>query len=401
MMNLRCGLWRGGIRGALAVLGLLACLVSASAQAQGPNYDRVVVFGDSLSDVGNTHHNAFLSIFAPQAQPPYFDGRFSNGPVWAEHLANELDLDASIRSGAGGFNYAEGGALSGGGTNFLGAIDNVGRQVGNYLDDFNPTGDELFLIWGGGNDFIEIGGSLGSLFSGGGSPQGVANDLTGYIQQIANAGGRNFLVLNMPDLGAIPRYAGTNDQQDLSNTSSQFNAILAGQVDALNAQNSQLDIDLLDIETLFGQMLADPSVYGFTNTTDPAYNEDNGTVVGNPEGYAFWDAIHPGALAHEWIAAAARVALLEEGDMDGDGFVGVTDMDLVLARWGDTVTPFDVAAGDWDGDGRVGQADLDRVLGNWGAGVPPGAAIPEPGSAVALLGLAWLVGRRTTRKRAA
>jgi PEP-CTERM motif len=43
--------------------------------------------------------------------------------------------------------------------------------------------------------------------------------------------------------------------------------------------------------------------------------------------------------------------------------------------------------GDLSGDGFVGIDDLNVVLGNWNAGTPPGgAAVPEPGT-IALLGL--------------
>ena len=42
------------------------------------------VFGDSLSDTGNLFALTF-GIEPPS--PPYFDGRFSDGPVWVETLA--------------------------------------------------------------------------------------------------------------------------------------------------------------------------------------------------------------------------------------------------------------------------------------------------------------------------
>ena len=75
------------------------------------------------------------------------------------------------------------------------------------------------------------------------------------------------------------------------------------------------------------------------------------------------------------------------GDLDGDGFVGITDLNIVLGAWNQSVPPGDPLA-DPSGDGFVGIADLNVVLGNWNAGTPPtsGAAVPEPG-ALALLGI--------------
>ena len=61
------------------------------------------------------------------------------------------------------------------------------------------------------------------------------------------------------------------------------------------------------------------------------------------------------------------------GDLDGDGVVGSQDLDVVRARWGDTVPPGSIVDGDPSGDGRVGSADLDIVRANWGAGIQPGA----------------------------
>jgi matrixin len=76
------------------------------------------------------------------------------------------------------------------------------------------------------------------------------------------------------------------------------------------------------------------------------------------------------------------------GDLDGSGFVGIDDLNIVLGAWNQSVPPGNALA-DPSGDGFVGIDDLNIVLGNWNAGTPPtaGAAIPEPGT-LALLGLA-------------
>jgi hypothetical protein len=67
------------------------------------------------------------------------------------------------------------------------------------------------------------------------------------------------------------------------------------------------------------------------------------------------------------------------GDLDGDGFVGISDLNLILGLWNQTVRDDNPA--DPSGDNFVGIADLNLVLGNWNGGIPPaaGAAVPEPG----------------------
>jgi hypothetical protein len=84
------------------------------------------------------------------------------------------------------------------------------------------------------------------------------------------------------------------------------------------------------------------------------------------------------------------------GDLNGDGFVGIADLNIILGNWNATVPPGDPAAdvagggvGGDEPDGFVGIADLNVVLGNWNAGTPPAAAVPEPAT-LALLGLGSL-----------
>lgn len=89
-----------------------------------------------------------------------------------------------------------------------------------------------------------------------------------------------------------------------------------------------------------------------------------------------------------------------EGDLDGDGFVGISDLDILLGHWNQTVPAGDPGQGDPSADGYVGIEDLDLVLGNWNRGTPSGAGsifVPEP-SVIGLLGVGGLrlLGRRDT-----
>ncbi len=73
------------------------------------------------------------------------------------------------------------------------------------------------------------------------------------------------------------------------------------------------------------------------------------------------------------------------GDLDGDGFVGITDLNVVLSNWNQFVPPGDPAA-DPSGDGFIGIEDLNIVLGNWNAGtLPPTSAVPEPATLMLLM----------------
>lgn len=84
------------------------------------------------------------------------------------------------------------------------------------------------------------------------------------------------------------------------------------------------------------------------------------------------------------------------GDLDGDWLVGVADLDIVLAHWGDTVDAGVLMQGDANGDSVVDQQDLDILLNHWGSGEPPEVVVPEPAGLLGL-GVGALAAFKRTR----
>ena len=85
------------------------------------------------------------------------------------------------------------------------------------------------------------------------------------------------------------------------------------------------------------------------------------------------------------------------GDLNGDGYVGLDDLQPILDHWNQNVTVGDTSMGDIAGpggtgpDGYVGLDDLQPVLDHWNEGtMPTPSSIPEP-AGLALLGLGGLV----------
>lgn len=291
-----------------AFVACLAVVWTTSAARAGP-ITEIVAFGDSLTDTGNVYNLAGNTF---PASPPYFNGRFSNGPVWIERLAADLGLPTPTPSRLGGTNNAYGGAetaLTGLSTQ---NTPNIGTQVTAYLAA-HPTlnSGQLVVVWGGANDFLHF-PTLPLP-----SPAQVVSNLEAEITQLARAGAKNFLVPNLPPLGITPYVS----QQLAPN----FPGIV-GTMNALTADfNSQLAVGLAGLQTSLGihivqidvsgalrNIFANPGLFGFTNLTDQAKSGATGVpggVVPNPDQYLFWDQVHPTRVLHQLIGdqAAAQV----------------------------------------------------------------------------------------------
>jgi hypothetical protein len=90
-----------------ALLGLISMAQATSAATQPAltKYDALITFGDSYCDVGNL----FVATGGAEPAAPYYNGRFSNGPIWLDHVAGFLGVPFKA-SLLGGTDYAFGGA---------------------------------------------------------------------------------------------------------------------------------------------------------------------------------------------------------------------------------------------------------------------------------------------------
>lgn len=170
---------------------LLSCLLPLRAKAA--SFDGIYVFGDSLSDDGNLYKATGGST--PE-NPPYYQGHFSNGPVWVEYLAKDLNLPFNPNT-----NFAYAGAGSGdNSTSVLPVIPGLQTQVSSftsYLQQAHQHADPnaLYIVWAGANDYV-----FGNVTD----PTGPVSNISSVVTSLAQAGAKNFLVPNSPDLGAVP-----------------------------------------------------------------------------------------------------------------------------------------------------------------------------------------------------
>lgn len=305
-----------------------ATLIPTPASAGVSSLKRLYVFGDSLSDNGNSgvisvNAGSLPPIFPP---PPYAGARFSNGLVAAEHLWNAFNpagppLKASLQ---GGTNFSVGGSTTGV-ENYIQYSDfaiapdlkTAYTDRGNawQLDQFGtPSFDpktSLFMVWMFPNDpftFFASGGQGVGTFDGNPSDPGpealiptAVSNIIGTIKELASKGAQNFLVPNTPDLGLIPEFIGTGLQPTFSGISASFNAALALKLGELSASEPNLDIVAFQVDDVLAEVRANPGAFGFSNVTDRCLASATFTPCSDPDSYLFWDGSHPTTAGHALI----------------------------------------------------------------------------------------------------
>ena len=276
-------------------------------------FSTIYAFGDSLSDAGNDYIASFGVL---PSSPPYSDGRFSNGAVWVQDLAKSLGLGEVRPSLAGGRDFAYGGAEAGNEPlHTVNPIDLPSQLAQFLVDDPHPQANALYTLSIGANDLLDaIPAYAGDPSAAEADIQAAVNNEITFVAGLASDGARNFLILNVPDLGKTPEEVGTATVA--SQLSSLYDTELNASLQALVAQD-HLSIHLVDTYALIDAGVADPAKYGLKNVTTPVWTgnyEDPFSGKLNAHGkaqntYLFFDHLHPTAQGHLIVAAAAQAAL--------------------------------------------------------------------------------------------
>lgn len=321
-------------------------------------YDQLYVFGDSLSDTGN-------------------NGRFTYDSnkhlLYDEVLAQRIGA-ALVASDDGGNNYAAGGGVA---VPALNPADNTQDQVQSYLGQVNgrADGDGLYIHWIGGNDLAAA--ALNPTTAPGVAYNSAAA-AAAQVHSLLNAGAGTVIVPTVPNIGSTPQlmeliiqqaltpvqnaavqaaYATLNSLATPDNASrteaihraltaaaAQGSAIpqvqqaIAAQLiaayDSLSAQAAQLtdfynqsedhllaqgggNIVRVDVNKLFGEAIANPAQFGFTNTAGMACPPGVSSAVcrstmpgfDSSQAYLFADHFHPSPQAHLLIADYIQAVL--------------------------------------------------------------------------------------------
>ena len=309
---------------------ITAALLFSSAASAG-QFDKVVVFGDSLSDAGN------ISLAtAPQIQPPL---RFTTNPgvTSAEIVAANLGLPITP-SLLGGTDYAFGGAgLNNNVT--AGPIPTLPQQLQMYLASTGGKADSraLYQVWGGANDiFFLTGTSTDPNVLAAGTVAAATTEVK-LLGQLQASGAKYVVVYNLPDIGKTPESIAGGPAAEAGGTqlALAFNGVLNAGITQLS--NNGLNVIPVNTFALLNEVIANPSAYGFTNVTQPACGAGSSSVQCGPAGsglpytyaagtnqtYLFADGVHPTTAAHALLGqyvtsllrAPGQVSLLGEAPL--------------------------------------------------------------------------------------
>jgi outer membrane lipase/esterase len=292
------------MRTAAAAALTLAAGVALAGTANAQSYNRLVVFGDSLSDNGN------LFLFTGGAQPPapfYYQGRFSTGPVFVELLGFNLGRFAAGDSNAGSINYAFGGAR----TDLAGAPPGMRTQLNAYLGGGGTFGSgDLVSILGGANNIFQGLPAAGGSINPAGAIQVVslsaAADITLLVDTVAAAGAGTILVSNLPKLSLTPQFGGTAAAPLADYAVTTFNGAISNGLSTVAANRPGTNIILMDLFKIGDTIAGNPTAFGVTNVTQPCFNQVALTLCANPDDYFYLDGVHPTAAGHRAIASLAN-----------------------------------------------------------------------------------------------
>ncbi|MEZ5402525.1 MAG: SGNH/GDSL hydrolase family protein [Bryobacteraceae bacterium] len=237
---------------------------------------RLYVFGDSYSDTG----------------AGYLDG---NGPTAAAYFASRLGLKLAVpkdaNANARSLNFAVSGGQTGRGAGRKVKDALLGRGMVDQVEDFAARVDSgaiqfapestLFFLAGGLNDRRLK------------NAETVAN-LKGEIRRLYQAGGRRFLVAQLPT--AIPafREVGRRLNPDLEKIPPEMEAELPA-----------ASVRLSHWGRFFDEVMAKPSAYGIENTKNACAGREifNEAVnpCSRPRTYYYYHAGHPSTAVHKAV----------------------------------------------------------------------------------------------------
>jgi len=281
-------------------LGLLLLQLFGLCFSANSKYNRLVVFGDSISDNGNV----FKLTNGTWPPSVYFAGRFSNGKNWADYIRTQLGVKLT--------DYAYGSAttdseaiISGTGPTSSVPVPGAKQQVATYLAANNQAFSKtIFVLWIGANDYVF------SNFEA--APKDVVQRIKSILTTLYKAGGRKIIVANIAGFKQLP-YLDTLNNATLSEYVNQeginHNKLLKTMVRNF-AETHAGTIQLFDAASTIKRLIANKKNFGIRNVSDNCLNLTSLVPCSWSSSYVWWDLFHMTTTVHEVIANAAKKVIL-------------------------------------------------------------------------------------------
>ena len=271
---------------------------STDSVTQGDTINKIVAFGDSLSDNQNMYNATLWKAPNPGS---WFLGRFSNHKNWIEQLSDSMQLPL--------YNWAIGGA---GVTTQNVVLPGIVQQVQSFTEymqkaqNYQPQ-NTLFTLLIGANDLINYNQTVDQIMAG--EKQA--------IQNLIDVGAKNILLMKLPNISVAPVFKIKSNGKQVAQQVIDLNDRLTLLVSSLQAQyGPSLHIQLFDTYTLFNELLNNPAKYNISNTSQSCLNINTDSALNylqtytarsqcsNPDAFVFWDMLHPTSHTHKLLADA-------------------------------------------------------------------------------------------------
>ncbi|KAJ2394169.1 hypothetical protein GGI05_002157, partial [Coemansia sp. RSA 2603] len=288
---------------AYASAAVLSSVVIAAPVSNTPN---LIIFGNSLSDVGNAA--------ALTNSPAYWNGRYSNSYVWDEYAAKLLGMNL--------VNKAYGGATSNNelspATSGSISIPSLHDQVTTWLEQ-NPSpsqynlDNDIIEIEIGGNDVLHrAAGLLAGTVDVTEFATQLAATIASDIKTLSDAGYKNINIWNLPAVEKTPIITGYGAGSLVKPLVALLNQSVKSAVDSVIASDPKAsNVHIFDVNGLM-EIALQPTVLsalGITDSTDACFTQDSSgkvSICSNPDEYFFYDGVHPASRMHYlWGIAAA------------------------------------------------------------------------------------------------
>ncbi len=286
----------------------LCCLFCTTvALAQYRTFTNQYSFGDSLTDNGNANAASGGTV---NSNPAYFGGRWSNGPTYAEQLGNTLAKGAIAPSSVKtSMDFAFGGATA---VPALSAVPfpALAGQIQLFQShSVSIQRSDLFTVWMGANDILNTASQANPAAM---APAGInaAQTTANGIQTLISLGAKNILVFNMPDIGLTPAGLSSGGGSLLTAGSLAYNAEFDSRLKAIVAGAPDVTLTRIDAAALIARLQVDYKALGYSNATSGIILP--GSSGADPNGFAFFDGIHPSARTHVLVARVVTEALNPE-----------------------------------------------------------------------------------------